>query len=1164
MDTERIFQVLGIEQTKEEKKIREAYRNKLVSVNPEDNPEGFKKLRKAYEDALIYARQTENMEEVAETPVSLFLKRLDALYQYFPNRLNEEKWEELLKDEILDDLEFGEEICWSMFFYLANHYQLPAKIWKILGRVFHIQKNEQEFKEHLHENFVEFMLWKISDKGEEGEFPYEKFEGEPRADYDGFINDLNVLFDLYAQEGETEREQWLLEIRQKIAGIESYGISHPWFLLEKAKYAFAIGNMDEAVQMIVALWDAGEKDDRLLLGGAKILYACGMEEEAEAAYRSFLERDEVSGEIYSALFAMAEICLKRGELVEARDHALRASRMYNTTAVHNLMMDCNEKLIEFYTKEKGEELTLEEGIRLAWCYIQNQRSEEAYEYFQEHPVLNGDTAKCHRVKAILFLSNERAEDALEETRMWRAKLQEEGETDPYPEAQSYEIEGRCLRVRYQMLDEKETEEAEDLKVKVLSAFEEALLRQPEDIEFHMSKMLFLREIKNYVLMEESCVRMIELDKDFFWAYFYVQEAYEALEKAQEVVDTFYEAKRIYAKRPEIYERAVRVFWEYGQYGEMENIIRQAEEEEIENAYIQVRKLELKRKDAMDVESIREVDAFAQKIINELEEKRAADENEVSAEVLADAYMERVYIHENRYASSFRKLDEMEDWLQKAVALNDSLWNRYYLGRFYVIFKKQIQIAYDILKICEERGMDFTWLYNFIAACHEEFEQWDDAIVYYKKAMEKAPDIDDNAWRIAWLYRRKFGRTGQMIYYQEAMKYLEIQIERFGKTSNELWQLSDLHARNMEYEKALEEIEQALKDDTRERNWGHKAMLLESLGRQEEAVICYNKAIEVGLENGTDYDYSYCQMYDYFCRNRMYEDAIRWMEERIEKLETKQYRYDVLERVKYLYALLGKQQKSMEIVQEMYGGVSLTELVCDSWEKEGKRIAAILDAYQLLLSDEELAMKAGEAASLMESEEGKVLEESREGKKNAYLEIGHSYADVLDDEKALYYFQKALNQVEPFETDEKRKILDCIIRSLWHMGRVEEAREYGNRYLECLGEKYKECEELERTVEELLLGVCGHKRDSIYKLFIVSFFGGDYQKAEDYIRQLEVSCRCWNCFEKECVEEWECKGYLALVKGNKEEALTYFKHALACSIRDNYDARREIKRIERQM
>ena len=49
------FNTLGIEATKEEKKIKKAYRARLHAVNPEDDPDGFKRLREAYEEALKYA-----------------------------------------------------------------------------------------------------------------------------------------------------------------------------------------------------------------------------------------------------------------------------------------------------------------------------------------------------------------------------------------------------------------------------------------------------------------------------------------------------------------------------------------------------------------------------------------------------------------------------------------------------------------------------------------------------------------------------------------------------------------------------------------------------------------------------------------------------------------------------------------------------------------------------------------------------------------------------------------------------------------------------------------------------------------------------------------------------------------------------------------------------
>ena len=77
------FNTLGIEATKEEKKIKKAYRARLHAVNPEDDPDGFKRLREAYEEALKYARQKEEEPENL-SPAEEFISRCEQLYRSTP------------------------------------------------------------------------------------------------------------------------------------------------------------------------------------------------------------------------------------------------------------------------------------------------------------------------------------------------------------------------------------------------------------------------------------------------------------------------------------------------------------------------------------------------------------------------------------------------------------------------------------------------------------------------------------------------------------------------------------------------------------------------------------------------------------------------------------------------------------------------------------------------------------------------------------------------------------------------------------------------------------------------------------------------------------------------------------------------------------------------
>ena len=51
MNAGEVWSILGIEETKDQDSIIAAYRAKVVSVNPEDDPEGFKRLREAFEEA---------------------------------------------------------------------------------------------------------------------------------------------------------------------------------------------------------------------------------------------------------------------------------------------------------------------------------------------------------------------------------------------------------------------------------------------------------------------------------------------------------------------------------------------------------------------------------------------------------------------------------------------------------------------------------------------------------------------------------------------------------------------------------------------------------------------------------------------------------------------------------------------------------------------------------------------------------------------------------------------------------------------------------------------------------------------------------------------------------------------------------------------------------
>lgn len=232
MDTAMIFAILGMEETKDEEQIRQAYRVQLAQNNPEDDPEGFLRLREAYEQAIAYIKESdeETAEEEEDTPIGRWFKRVKDVYFCLPKRLEEQAWQELLRDEICVDLEYAEEVKWKLFRFFIDHYRLSSQVYRILDEFFDIQEGEKELKEHLPTAFVDYMIRKIQDTQGEDDFPYQWIQGADTADYDKFQDRLCELEELLSEKKEKEAEQ-------VVTVIEQLGITHPYYQLAKARLA---------------------------------------------------------------------------------------------------------------------------------------------------------------------------------------------------------------------------------------------------------------------------------------------------------------------------------------------------------------------------------------------------------------------------------------------------------------------------------------------------------------------------------------------------------------------------------------------------------------------------------------------------------------------------------------------------------------------------------------------------------------------------------------------------------------------------------------------------------------------------------------------------------------------------------------------------------------
>ena len=246
-----IWDILEIEETKDKNSIKNAYRRKLTRTNPEDYPEEFKELRYAYEQAIeaadalpsagkkgvsgdgtsaggtnadgasgdgssaggtnaagASAEETNadgafaggaGESSVAgsgqglikdESPVGLWMEKVEELYGSFYDRIDVHQWEKLLADDVCVGLESAEEARTQLLKFFMDHIKLPNTIWRAIDRVFDITRDKQELYELFPKDYIDYILRLIK---YENFLDYHLFTGNAFADYDAY---MDMYFDL--------------------------------------------------------------------------------------------------------------------------------------------------------------------------------------------------------------------------------------------------------------------------------------------------------------------------------------------------------------------------------------------------------------------------------------------------------------------------------------------------------------------------------------------------------------------------------------------------------------------------------------------------------------------------------------------------------------------------------------------------------------------------------------------------------------------------------------------------------------------------------------------------------------------------------------------------------------------------------------------------------
>lgn len=1076
MDEKLAFAVLEISETKDENEIKTAYRKKLVQTNPEDDPKGFLRLREAYEAACAYARKEEQVFTKEDTPVNRWMERVEEIYGNLPERLNLDNWKELVHDEVCLGLDTVEDAKQALFSFLADHFRLTPDIWRLLDDAFLIREEQAEYKEKLPAEFVDFMVYQCD---REDSFPYEYLDGARDADYDTFISQL---FELIHRLDDRDTEG----AEEIFRNLEALSISHPWAKLEKARYDYLKGKNEEAAEEAEALLAAYD-EIRILVIGCDILWESGKRERGAELCRKILERIP---DHYNANRRLARWHLEQKEFEKAREYCIAALRISDSEeALTEDLREINRGLMGGLKEKCIDSPDIKPHLELGWCYLQNEMPEEGVLLLEPLTPEPENEAEYHSLLGRLYYTMKRFADAAEQGNLWRLAIEQE---NPEDEKEREEIPTR-LASAWELTAKAHhrlgTSDPDYLE-KALAEIQKSVEYQPRELEYSMEEATIRMEQKEYQKAVDVCDRMLTVDEGYFWAYIVRQEAYYHLGRGQEVIDDFYQAKRIFARYPRMYEWSVKAFLEHDQLDDAEDIFKQAEEAEVDSLELQLSRAVLKRRQAERSGDYQEAYDYCREVRNKVKEAKA--EKEKLAEI------------DGELAKCCRRLERYEEGLEaieEAIRIEPD--SRHFWVKAHILAEQgKTEEALKLLLLCEK---DYGSTANIcwpIARCYERLGKKENAIEYFKKVLEDEPDNSEANGEIAGLYRQLLQSTEDLKYYDEGLPYADRQLEmdqsvyyyiergllhmaacRWDPAEADFLEAARLdpdstHAYNnlgcvykytRRFEKALEAFREAIRASEKESNpkaYGNLADCYERMGEYEKALESYREYQKM-FPDRNDVYWDFKEVYEYMGR---FEDAYRALEEGFGKNPSESVRLD-----------------QADLLVEM-GDLRQAIRICENVAASGKLTG------------------------------------------NAYRDLGMIYFYEKDKpRKALKFFEKALlnagNNVNLYNNTCLR-----LMKVHRELGNPKEVK----RYFDLVMESWKK----EYGSVELFVQSLYHEPSRLYDVTVCYILIGDLETAEQYLKRIQKAPMCRKCTCKECSDAVELEGILAAERGD-------FVHAAEC-------------------
>lgn len=571
------WNVLGIDKTKNKELIKNAYREKLKGVNPEDNQEGFMALRKAFEEAIYEADADVNDSENELEEGSIEYDLME-LYNNFERRIDVSEWQQIFDRDEFISLDTAEESRNKVLVFLMNYNFVPQQVYKLVAETFNIIENKDEFREHFPEGFLNHI---IDNAIYRDPISYYLF------DSDGNLDDVDKYIDLYYGLDNAIRYRNIEEQARLISELEQIDLYHPYLDIIKLRHGLqkmnqTVNSAEERYEKYGEELKEYQKISEGILADVPddyfILLFCGdislINNDLDNTEIYYNKLSDMAPSDVSIKNRLGDLYCAKGEYEKARDLYMKLldQNQYDDGARYGLVK-ANNGLIEQYNKILEEEQDNEEvKYKLVWCYYRNGLFDKCVEILTEFKATPENSCEYYDLLGRNYMYIKKYDEALESLFAWRDAILEIPEEDNSEKA--VKNKNRYCYVNYYIgecyINLKNYDEARKY-------LEIATSKNHEFIEYAYDAFCKMEyELGNYDACLSYCQKLLDSSISYD-AYLYTAKCFYQLDEYGNSIDACEMCIRTQHNFSEPYVLMLRMYWECEEYDHVDRVIKRFEQ-----------------------------------------------------------------------------------------------------------------------------------------------------------------------------------------------------------------------------------------------------------------------------------------------------------------------------------------------------------------------------------------------------------------------------------------------------------------------------------------------------------------------------------------------------------------------------------------------------------